>query len=395
MSETEYAQSQLELRKIESLLVEELLNHSLLTLITSYGVALLIYWVLHASSESQFANYWICLFSLLALLRYGHLSYSRKIITQHTAATIARQYLVGALASGLVWASLIFAYDVSQPLHVQLFLLITLVGMPMASMASNAFYLPVFLGFGLPILLALLLWAVYLSPAFHLEFSIMGILYAILVVSIAKRYFLTLKNSIQRGEENQRLIREVKEANAKLIHLAYHDPLTNLSNRRQFEENAQRLLSDPGNVLYSLALMLVDVDDFKIVNDTLGHKHGDRLLQEISGRIRTVSRQSELIMQTQVEAARIGGDEFIIMYHMDSRDAEIEILAQRVLNTLTAPMLLGDAQFKPSVSIGIALAPRHATRIEDLMSLADTAMYKAKQAGGNRYKISDEILEIH
>ena len=84
----------------------------------------------------------------------------------------------------------------------------------------------------------------------------MATLYSILVVGVARRYYITLRNSIERGEEKQLLIREVKEANAKLLHLAYHDPLTNLSNRRQFEENASRLLESLGLVINSLALML-------------------------------------------------------------------------------------------------------------------------------------------
>lgn len=392
MSGTDYTQDQFESRKIESLLVDALLKHSALTLLTSYGVALLTYWVLRSPANSLFAHYWIASFSLITLVRYSHVLHCRKHVTLHNARRIARQYLLGAIAGGLAWASLIFAFHPSQPLYVQLFLLITLVAMPMASMASNAFYLPVFLGFSVPILLSLLVWAMWLSPALHGEFSIMGLLYATLVVSIARRYFLTLKNSFQRGEENQQLIREVKQANAKLIHLAYHDPLTNLSNRRQFEENAARLLRDLSDVLHSLVVMLVDVDNFKTVNDTLGHKHGDRLLQELSHRIITSSRQSELIMRSLVEAARIGGDEFIIMYHMENRPEQIENLAQRVLNTLTAPMRLGDLEFTPSVSIGIALAPHHASHIEELMSQADTAMYRAKQAGGSRYQISEPAL---
>ena len=112
-------------------------------------------------------------------------------------------------------------------------------------------------------------------------------------------------------------------------------------------------------------------------------------MKEISKRIVTSSRQSELIIQGQLEAARIGGDEFIIMYQITPNDSDIKKLAGRVLARLTEPMQLDNKTFKPSVSIGIALAPQDATKIEELVSVADSAMYRAKHAGGNRYHIAN------
>ncbi len=389
MNETDIKRSVVGIRKIQAKLVQELLNHSLLTLLSGYGVALVVYWILNASSDTEFINSWFIGFSLITVFRLLHLFVSQQKITLDNAEAISRQYLLGATLGGLTWASLILGHDASLPLFIQLFILVTLVGMPVASLASNAFCLPVFLGFSLPILSSLVIWGAFFSPSLNFEFTSMAMLYSILVVGIARRYYITLRNSIERGEENQILIREVKEANAKLLHLAYHDPLTNLSNRRQFEENARTLLEKLGSVLNSLALMLIDVDNFKTVNDTLGHKSGDKLLKEISKRIISSSRQSELIIQGQLEAARIGGDEFIIMYHMEPNDTDIKKLAGRVLSTLTEPMQLYNKSFKPSVSIGIALAPQDATKIEELVSVADSAMYMAKHAGGNRYHISN------
>ena len=394
MSQTDNANRQQGTAIISAFLVRELLTHGTLTLLTGNALGLIVYWGMLSAAVGMFAHLWIILLTVTTLLRIWHSTISRNKISQHNYTAITREYLLYATAGGTVWASLMIAYDPHQAVIMQLFLLITLVAMPIASLASNGFYLPVFLGFSLPILGSLVIWGAIISPSMNPQFTLMALLYSALVVSIARRYYLTLRKSVERGEENQKLVKDIKEANAKLLHLAYHDPLTDLSNRRQFEENAERLLSEIGSVRTSIALMLVDLDNFKTVNDTLGHEYGDNLLKEISRRIVSSSRQSELILQSQVEAARIGGDEFIIMYHIQGRSEDIEGLAQRVLERLTAPMQLGDGQFNPSVSIGIALAPRHATRIEELLRLADTAMYQAKQEGGGRYKITDPSRPI-
>ena len=109
----------------------------------------------------------------------------------------------------------------------------------------------------------------------------------------------------------------------------------------------------------------------------------------MSRRLTISSRKSELVIQTQVEAARIGGDEFVVMYHLTSDGSEIEKLAERMLEVITESMTLGGESFSPSVSIGIALAPKHATVVEDLLRVADAAMYRAKKKGGCQFVVAD------
>jgi len=94
--------------------------------------------------------------------------------------------------------------------------------------------------------------------------------------------------------------------------------------------------------------------------------------------------------QSHAGAARIGGDEFVIMYHLDFVEADIHGLARRILHDITEPFALGNRMFRPSVSIGIAFAPQHASTLKELMRVADSAMYRAKEAGGNRFVVADE-----
>lgn len=378
--------------KLKAKLASQLLNQGVPTLLASQGVAFLTYWVFRDQPTATLADFWILLFSLTNSARIAYLWIDQRRFMPEIADDITVRYRIGALAGGVSWGSLILLYDPTLPLFVQLYFLVVLVGMPVASLASNAILFSVYLSFGLPILTALVLWALLLSPEFGAQFTLMGLVYTSLVLLIAKKYSENLITSLERSEENRELVREIKAANAKLLQLAYEDPLTNLSNRRQFEINANRILRQLGSAYTGLALMLVDVDDFKSVNDTFGHEAGDDLLKEISRRIREASRQSELIVQSQLETARIGGDEFIIIYHLDDKESDIATLAQRLLYNIIKPMTLVGEAYKPSVSIGISLAPEHSTEMTELISLADAAMYQAKRAGGHRFVIADAAI---
>ena len=371
---------------IKERLLDQLIRHGYPTLIAAQCVAVLVYLALSPFSQSSFLMIWISVLTLVSIIRFFSLIVSSRRFSRGNIKWIARYQVLGALLGGITWSVLIFAYNPVQPLFAQLFLLVILVGLPASSLASNAVYLPAFLAFVLPIMGSLVFWAQVFTTSFRAEFTIVSVIYTALIVVIARQYAANMRNSIERSEENKILVRQIKAVNAKLLQLAYKDPLTSLSNRRQFEENASRLLEQLDGATSSIALMLVDVDNFKQVNDNYGHEAGDELLREISERIKASSRESEMIVQAEV--ARIGGDEFIIVYSLDAQSTGIEALAQRILHEITQPMALADKSFKPSVSIGIALAPKHASKIKDLVRVADAAMYKAKKSGGHRVEIA-------
>ncbi|MCP5445585.1 MAG: diguanylate cyclase [Chromatiaceae bacterium] len=371
---------------IKERLLDQLMRHGYPTLVAAQCVALLVFLALSPFSEGGFLTIWIVLFTLVSVVRYIGLIISRDRFKRDNIKPIARYQVLGALLGGTIWSALVFTYNPAQPLFAQLFLLVILVGLPAGSLASNAVYLPAFLAFALPIMGSLVFWALVHTTSFRTEFTIVSVIYAALILIIARQYAANMRNSIERSEENKILVREIKAVNAKLLQLAYKDPLTSLSNRRQFEENAARLLEQLSGTASSMALLLIDVDNFKQVNDTYGHEAGDELLRELSSRIKSSSRESEMI--AQVEVARIGGDEFIIVYHLDAKSTGIEALSQRILHEISLPMELAGKTFQPSVSIGIALAPKHAAKIKDLVRVADVAMYQAKKAGGSRAVIA-------
>lgn len=173
-------------------------------------------------------------------------------------------------------------------------------------------------------------------------------------------------------------ITEQKQVEQTIWRQANFDPLTDLANRRMFQDRLHQEIKKAQRDSNSLAVMLLDLDHFKEVNDTLGHGMGDTLLQETAKRILSCVRKVDTV-------ARLGGDEFtIILGDLDS-GVSADRVAQAILRKLADPFRLGDEQAYISASIGITLYPQDAREAEQLVKNADQAMYSAKQQGRNRY----------
>lgn len=165
-----------------------------------------------------------------------------------------------------------------------------------------------------------------------------------------------------------------KEAEAHIAHLALHDPLTELPNRRFFIELASKAVSHAQRSGEGFALIAVDVDDFKRVNDVHGHAAGDALISVIARRIAATVREVDV-------AARFGGDEFVILQAAAGQPKQAIALAERLLDVLPAPIRLEAAEVTVSVSIGVALYPEDGETVDALLRNADVAMYRAKADG--------------
>ncbi|MBE0598052.1 MAG: EAL domain-containing protein [Desulfuromonadales bacterium] len=170
-----------------------------------------------------------------------------------------------------------------------------------------------------------------------------------------------------------------KEAEKTLAHLAQNDFLTGLCNRLSFQQQLQQILISAGEEKRRVGLMFVDLDRFKIVNDSLGHAFGDQLLQTIARRITGCMRDNDLV-------ARLGGDEFAIILPRVGPPRDMAHLAERLLETLAAPFHCEEQEIFTSASIGIAIYPENGDSVEEILKNADVAMYKAKQAGGNAFR---------
>ncbi|HKR23776.1 MAG TPA: EAL domain-containing protein [Allosphingosinicella sp.] len=181
-----------------------------------------------------------------------------------------------------------------------------------------------------------------------------------------------------RGAERRMLavrdISERKEAAARIAHLAYHDSLTGLPNRAVFTEHLARSVDKAAEQATPLAVLCIDLDGFKTVNDLYGHPAGDELLIEVAQRLRAVSRGHELV-------ARLGGDEFAIVQEGGSQPGHADLLSERIITALRAPFPVGGQQARISASIGVAVFPADAQTASDLIKNADMALYRAKAEG--------------
>ncbi|MEL6400466.1 MAG: diguanylate cyclase [Cyanobacteria bacterium J06626_4] len=176
-----------------------------------------------------------------------------------------------------------------------------------------------------------------------------------------------------------------KQAEAIMQHQAEHDALTGLPNRVQFDQALNQQLQSAQLSASRFALLFVDLDNFKSVNDTLGHQVGDRLLKYVVQRLQACCRQNDLI-------ARWGGDEFVLISPNLMQEENGAALAQRILDTLTPPFKLETHQMQISVSIGVAIYPQDGLTGDQLLFHADTALYQAKAQGRNCYVCFTQAL---
>ncbi len=182
-------------------------------------------------------------------------------------------------------------------------------------------------------------------------------------------------------------ITELKEATRKMEQLALFDSLTGLANRRLFIDRLNQAAADSVRNGHMLALLFLDLDQFKRINDTLGHDAGDQLLLIVADRLRSCVRATDTV-------ARLGGDEFTVLL-TDLKDAQAASqIAQLILKALKQPIKLDKHEVIVSTSIGITLAPTDSTSSETLMKNADLALYRAKESGRDRYHFFTEELNV-
>ncbi|MFT6050522.1 MAG: diguanylate cyclase (GGDEF)-like protein [Halioglobus sp.] len=195
----------------------------------------------------------------------------------------------------------------------------------------------------------------------------------------------------KRNDELNTAVKQVTESNNRMRRLAYFDSLTSLPNRRLFTEQLALLLRLASRERENLVLLFLDLDNFKRINDSLGHSAGDLLLREVSLRLTRCIRDSDVASHysesssSEIDVSRLGGDEFTVVLNKIEHVDSAALVAQRIINALSEPMTIEGHELVITPSIGIAIAPQDALDVEGLLRAADTAMYHAKGIGKNSY----------
>jgi diguanylate cyclase (GGDEF)-like protein len=191
----------------------------------------------------------------------------------------------------------------------------------------------------------------------------------------------------ERTIELERANLKLRDSEEHLQHVAHHDALTGLANRILLYDRLGHALEQRQRDDRLLALLLIDLDGFKAVNDRYGHAAGDALLVELAARFRRSVRSADTV-------ARLGGDEFVVVLEEVNQREEAQIVAQKLLDAASQPMESNQRLLQVGASVGIAMYPRHAQAIETLMRCADQAMYQAKQSGRNAWHMADDRAPI-
>ena len=180
---------------------------------------------------------------------------------------------------------------------------------------------------------------------------------------------------------------ELKEKESEIEYRAYHDPLTGLPNRNLFNDRLKLEISRSGRNEKQLAVMFLDLDNFKTINDSLGHVVGDHLLQDVSKRLLKCVRDVDTV-------ARIGGDEFVVLLPLISDPTEVVIVGQRILEIFKDPFQVKSHELFSTASIGISIYPTDGTDPVELLRHSDLAMYHAKEQGKNDYVFFSKQMNV-
>ncbi len=164
--------------------------------------------------------------------------------------------------------------------------------------------------------------------------------------------------------------------------MAEHDSLTGLPNRRALNEQFERIVGLVRKTKRNVALLMVDLDNYKLINDQFGHLVGDKVLQKVGQKFEEVLRNSDLV-------SRWGGDEFVILLHDVNPDGDIEVVLNKLFSAFEQPIRIDEQTFIIQMSLGIALYPQDGEDMDKLMQNADAALYRAKDEPGNSYQFYD------
>lgn len=208
------------------------------------------------------------------------------------------------------------------------------------------------------------------------------------MTNVSNANFRELRREIQRRKEAEKeLKKEIsirKQAEKELQHLALHDALTGLPNRTLFEQLSIAALNVAEREKKEQAILFLDIDGFKNINDTLGHKAGDSLLKLIAIRLKESIRSADVV-------ARFGGDEFVIYMGGNCSENAAKLIAEKLVKQMSAPFNLDDCTANIGASVGIALYPNDGEKADLLLKYSDAAMYAAKKDGKNSYRLFNSL----
>ncbi|TVO72477.1 putative bifunctional diguanylate cyclase/phosphodiesterase [Sedimenticola selenatireducens] len=342
----------------------------------------------------------------------------------HHPAIWGEKYTFSTLLVGIAWGCLALLMLTTSELFVHYVIFLVIFGTIAVAVPVLAPRLPAFFAYVLPQSLLLIIVLMIQGTRWGLLLSAAALIYTGLITATSRNMSWQIRRSIELETHNQSLVDNLRkeaqqrkaiqeelethklhlehqvalrteelthtnenlqkeigiriQAEDNLKHLAHHDTLTNLPNRLLFDARLEHAISRAHRNHSSLAVLFLDLDNFKNINDSMGHLAGDQLLQQVTLRLKETTREDDTI-------ARLGGDEFVVLMEESKDTTDIIVLAQKILDRINIPFEINGETIFVGCSIGISLYPQDGENPATLLRNADAAMYRTKDEGRNSY----------
>jgi diguanylate cyclase (GGDEF)-like protein len=329
------------------------------------------------------AHVGVNLWRLAVLRRFRHLQ------TDAVAAMrFAPAIQMGCAASGLLWGLLALLPYAPDDLSTPLFVAFVLAGVTAGGATAMASELVAALAFQFTIFAMLALHLLMSeSDAIYRAMGFSALLYTLFMAVWTNRMHRNAVATIHMQLDSTRREQQLKDEEARYRNLAHHDTLTGLPNRLSLQVRMPELLARAAADGLDVAVIYIDLDRFKDINDLRGHRCGDALLQNAARRLRDCVRATDLVV-------RMGGDEFIVATTDAQRTVQIVTLVERIAASLELPLLYEGEVLKTSGSMGIAVYPEHGADLEQLLKNADIALYQAKATGRGNHRFFAAAMSV-
>lgn len=367
--------------------------------------------VLKNSLYYPFLVAWFVLMLLTVLARVGLLYWYKYYANDYSPQQWVNRYTLLTLLLGIAWSGLSIFYWMSDLYWLQNLLLIVLLGVVAAAVSVLPAIMSAFYAYISPPLTSMVVILLLIGDTLSLVLATATLVYAMLIITTARNSNFNIRRAIELQYENkdlvaqlsnevkqreelikertrqlistnkdlEREISERKRAEEDLLHLAHHDPLTELPNRLLFIDRLEQSISKARRMGDQIAVLFIDLDRFKKINDSLGHTVGDELLRRVAQRFQSSIRNEDTV-------SRLGGDEFTVIMESLHKPQNATVTAQKLIEAMEDPFVLQGHEFFITTSIGISLYPQDGIIAEELLRNADSAMYRAKEEGRNTFQ---------
>ncbi len=373
--------------KLDVAIISYVYHQSTPAIFTALFCASLVSLAMYKTNNTPILLIWYSLFAILTLTRYILIKiYMKGPASEDNIHLWRRLYIFTGFLGGLSWGitSMLLFSNPSQLQHT--FIILTVCAACAGAVPSFSGILPACIIFICGALIPLS-FAIYFSEIQdgQILLSIATLAYLTYLISLAVKSHSMIKASIGLQFQNNSLLNNLSDAktqleniNKKLEQAATHDPLTHVGNRNLFADNISKAIELAQQNQKIIALLYLDIDGFKKINDAHGHHIGDRVLLALTNRLEDMFRNQDVI-------ARLGGDEFTILLENIITPYDIAKIARRVCVAMSTPIHIDQLILHVSVSIGISIYPTDAKDAENLLNIADKAMYQVKVKGGNNF----------